>query len=666
MFLRFRPTLVRTCILTATALAATASHAAAAGGDVVLYTSDVTAVSGNFAAASSASAAGGQQMQSQDYGWSTPNSPLAYPNDYFEVTFTAPAYVKYHVWLRLRAQNDSKWNDSVWVQFSDALDASGNSIYQINSTNGLAVNLESCSGCGDSGWGWQDGAYWLSQNNVVQFPSSGTHRIRVQTREDGVAVDQIVLSASNYMYSAPGSVLNDSTILPESNNAGTSGGSSSSDSSGGSSSSASGGGSNGLAWGGSPAAVPGTIGAQNFDTGGPGVSYGDSTPGNAGGAYRQTDVDLESSSEGAYDIGWIAPGEWVNYTVNVASAGSYVVQLRVAGYGGSLHLGFNSASNVWTTVSVPSTGAWQSWTTVSVPVTLGAGVQQMTLLFDTGGFNFEYANIVSGSGGGTTTVVPPSPPSPPAAPSGAGTPVIAVAWNVQVDDSSSSHAQTAIDYLMNLSPQPQIVILEEAHQSQYNTYVSELRARTGQSWNGVMLTHCPPGAWNGSSCSGSEDEGVAVFSSFPVVDSGTQYLPYADAYHSARASVRLAVNINGVVTQVFGAHLQVGNASARYSSMAVLKNWASGYSAPQIVGGDFNADMDQIDTYSGMLPNFIDSWSVAGSGSGFTASTPYPTMKLDYLFSDSSGRAQTNWTYVATSTWTVSDHFPIVTQFTVQ
>jgi len=76
--------------------------------------------------------------------------------------------------------------------------------------------------------------------------------------------------------------------------------------------------------------------------------------------------------------------------------------------------------------------------------------------------------------------------------------------------------------------------------------------------------------------------------------------------------------------------------------------------------------MDQIDTYSGMLPTFTDSWSVAGSGTGYTASTPYPTMKLDYLFADGSGRAQTSWTYVATSTWTVSDHFPVVTQFTVK
>jgi len=151
--LPFRSTFVRTCVLTVASLTAIVSRAAAANGDVVLYTSDVTAVSGNFSAASSASGAGGMKMQSTDYGWSTTNAPLPYPNDYFEVTFTAPAYVKYHVWVRLRAQDDSKWNDSVWVQFSDALDSGGNSIYPINSSSGLAVNLERCSGCGVSGWG---------------------------------------------------------------------------------------------------------------------------------------------------------------------------------------------------------------------------------------------------------------------------------------------------------------------------------------------------------------------------------------------------------------------------------------------------------------------------------------------------------------------------------
>jgi hypothetical protein len=112
--------------------------------------------------------------------------------------------------------------------------------------------------------------------------------------------------------------------------------------------------------------VPGTIQAEDFDNGGEGVAYHDSGPNNAGGAYRQTGVDIEAASSGGYDVGWFAPGDWMNYTISVPSAGTYTVALRVASSGGgSLHVGFNSASNVWQPVSVSNTGGWQAWTTVS-------------------------------------------------------------------------------------------------------------------------------------------------------------------------------------------------------------------------------------------------------------------------------------------------------------
>src|SRR5438552_3090900 len=118
----------------------------------------------------------------------------------------------------------------------------------------------------------------------------------------------------------------------------------------------------GTPYSGSPAPVPGTIQAENFDNGGEGVGYHDSGSNNMGGAYRQTGVDIENTSGGGYDIGWLAAGEWTNYTVNVASAGTYTVQLRVASpNGGSLHVGFNTTSHAWNAVTVPSTGGWQNW-----------------------------------------------------------------------------------------------------------------------------------------------------------------------------------------------------------------------------------------------------------------------------------------------------------------
>ena len=372
----------------ASVVLALGAPAVADASDVVLYAAEAATVKGNWASAASGGAAGGRSMTSADLGWASANSPLASPANYFEMTFNAPAGTSYRVWLRLRAAGNSKWNDAVWVQFSDAM-AGANPIYRIGTTGGLMVNLERCSGCGTAGWGWQNTAYWLSQTTVVSFSSSGTHTIRVQTREDGVEVDQIVLSPVKYMTTAPGAIINDATIVaktttttPTTPSAGA------------------------TPYNGTPAAIPGTIEAAHFDNGGANVAYVDSTTGNAGGAFRTTDVDLQAAAGGGHNVGWTAAGEWLLYTVNVATSGTYTAQLRVASVGGgTMQVAFGAPSSASNSISVPNTGAWQTWTTVNVPVTLAAGKQSMTVRFTTANINFRSVSIVA------TAASPAPPPS---------------------------------------------------------------------------------------------------------------------------------------------------------------------------------------------------------------------------------------------------------------
>src|ERR1700678_4388768 len=85
----------------------------------------------------------------------------------------------------------------------------------------------------------------------------------------------------------------------------------------------------GTPFGGTAAAVPGTVYAANYDTGGQGVAYNvTSTNGSANG-YRSDGVDLEDTADtqnttaagGAYDLGWTTAGQWFHYTVDVATAG---------------------------------------------------------------------------------------------------------------------------------------------------------------------------------------------------------------------------------------------------------------------------------------------------------------------------------------------------------
>ena len=79
---------------------------------------------------------------------------------------------------------------------------------------GAALNLATDSAATSvNGLGWQNTAYWLSQPTTVGFANSGTHTLRIQVREDGVQLDQIVLSPNRFKTSPPGTITNDATIV---------------------------------------------------------------------------------------------------------------------------------------------------------------------------------------------------------------------------------------------------------------------------------------------------------------------------------------------------------------------------------------------------------------------------------------------------------------------
>ncbi|HZI95017.1 MAG TPA: metallophosphoesterase [Patescibacteria group bacterium] len=53
------------------------------------------------------------------------------PDSYFEAEFDAVEGIRYHVWVRLRSANDSGTSDSLYLQFTDSLNAQGKPDYRI-------------------------------------------------------------------------------------------------------------------------------------------------------------------------------------------------------------------------------------------------------------------------------------------------------------------------------------------------------------------------------------------------------------------------------------------------------------------------------------------------------------------------------------------------------
>ena len=129
------------------------------------------------------------------------------------------------------------------------------------------------------------------------------------------------------------------------------------------------------------------VDASDYDEGGQGVAYNDA-PGLSGGTNGgRAGSDVEQTAGG--DIGWIATGEWLEYTVSLAQGGLYDLDLLLAttGKGRSVKVDFfqpGSETPYATTGSIAnaSTGGWTSFAERSKDgLSLLAGEQVVRVTF---------------------------------------------------------------------------------------------------------------------------------------------------------------------------------------------------------------------------------------------------------------------------------------------
>lgn len=101
-------------------------------------------------------------------------------------------------------------------------------------------------------------------------------------------------------------------------------------------------------------------------------------------------IQVEDCTEGGKNVGWIDPGDWMEYVVNVPSTGTYKLNYRVSvnnSTGGSVDFIVDGVSKKIT--SLPSTGGWQNWKTISDTVTLSEGEHTVRLQVVQGGWNIN-------------------------------------------------------------------------------------------------------------------------------------------------------------------------------------------------------------------------------------------------------------------------------------
>ena len=158
-------------------------------------------------------------------------------------------------------------------------------------------------------------------------------------------------------------------------------------------------------FGGKVWAIPGVIEAENFDEPGTGRgagvdSYSESDSEdhgieNGGTSYREgTGVDIYEKATG-HIVGYNQAGEWLEYTVNVATAGDYTVYASVATDNETA--GFSLSVDGETVAEIPVSGSsWDDFTKVKANVVLPAGEHVLRFTVTGDWFDIDNFNFVAG------------------------------------------------------------------------------------------------------------------------------------------------------------------------------------------------------------------------------------------------------------------------------
>jgi len=167
------------------------------------------------------------------------------------------------------------------------------------------------------------------------------------------------------------------------------------------------------------------IQAEDFKVGDEGVGYHDNDEANQGGLYRPyegVDIDRRSGVDG-FDVGWSGAGEWLDYDVNVATAGSYSLKLRALTFRAGQQVEISVDGVRVLTPTLPLSGDRNTFQTTeagSLNLSAGAHVLRVAYVGPDPATNLDWMEFTR-VGGTPPTTPPVNPPvTPPVTPPAQG------------------------------------------------------------------------------------------------------------------------------------------------------------------------------------------------------------------------------------------------------
>ena len=702
------PRITRSAMAAAALLFASAAPVAAQS-EIVLHTKAATML-GDWQLVSDSNAASGVRVWNPDRGAAKVKSPSANPYDYFELTFNAEAGRAYRLWLRGNAQNDHWANDSVYVQFSGSVTGSGTAAYRIGTTDAVTYTLEECSSCGTYRWGWNDNG-WEGLGPVIYFAQTGTQKIRIQKREDGISFDQVVLSSATYATNSPGTLKNDSIILAESTTSTSTT---------------------------STTTTTSTTSTTSTTTSATEVVLGVAAVASLRGDWQMvadstaaTGARVWNPDRGAAKLSSAAasPTDYFDITFNAEAGRGY--RLWIRGQAQNDHYANDSVFVQFSgSVNASNVAAWRIGTTSAAVTSIEAcsgcglykwgwedngyssngeliyfattGAQTLRVQRREDGISIDqivlsastYRDSSPGltkndttilTGATTTTSTTTSEPTTTtttttttettSTSSGTAVKLRVMDWNIHhgVGTDGAYNIDRLATWMAKANPD--VITLNEAekytswgNEDQPARFKAMLESKTGRKWYMHFIQEF--GQWT------SNGKGHVILSVYPFESVGYSTITQSSGLNGAGAIGQATIIVNGRTINLFVTHLDPYDQGMRLIQAQDAIRYASGFAENRIMTGDMNAWPDQSSILE-LNKTYYDSWTVAaakGTAKGIWDITPFGATKkgrIDYIFFSKNAP-----NLVVLDSWTPdtrdanghmpSDHRPVVTTFEVR
>ncbi|SDT30876.1 endonuclease/exonuclease/phosphatase family protein [Microlunatus soli] len=192
-----------------------------------------------------------------------------------------------------------------------------------------------------------------------------------------------------------------------------------------------------------------------------------------------------------------------------------------------------------------------------------------------------------------------------------------------------------------------------SERSEWTDEAAELAERTGfHVVFGANIDNDPP--------AGSTDRiqyGTAILSRYPIVASDNTHL-FRSPDQEQRGLLHATIDVRGRQLDFYNTHLSASSQLDRQQQAEQIVDLI-GSDDPAILTGDLNAEPDDPELKP-LTTAYIDSWTAAGKGDGWTHPSEAPTKRIDFILgTDAVNPVRTR---VLDNTPEASDHLPVISR----